>query len=482
MVAPARWGGHCFPVILTLILISSLLALFSWQDPVVIAQHEHHVHAQQVNATLTVADGQQHDNTPSCAVDDSIIKQYGSINVRLSRTHEGSRFRLAKVLQRARRGDQLNVAVLGGSVSTGHGFANGKPFQYGAVNETWQTFVVQALRDLLGQDKVGFLDGARPAVDSAFFRYCFSALIGTHADLIFVEMAVNDVYSRESLDQAEDLLRALLHLPNEPAVVFVEAFALRTKSGRDGMLNGADSHASLAEFYDIPSISLRAPVLPTLLQDDTLAEPYFQTDVRHISAPLHEFLGKMVVAFLQDTDCRLQEFLMPVEASESEFAQRSEKTLGKVPPLKMSDDWNERDRSYATAPPLCHLAGETLEPSQPSPKWSLYVWKDAKKYLETKERNSEILFKVETRKGGQGTVVVSYLRSKEYELGKLMCQVGEQKVTIDGYWTKSVSIAQTAVVATGLKPGETYEMRCATPLKPGPGGRTAFRLMGVMSL
>ncbi|KAK4054884.1 hypothetical protein OIV83_000808 [Microbotryomycetes sp. JL201] len=483
MVAPARWGGHCFPIILTLILISSLLALFSWQDPVAIAQHEHQVQLSEHSSPSShVGLADLGNQTPSCAVDENIVKQYGNINIRLSRTHEGSRHRLAKVIQRAQRGDKLNVAVLGGSVSTGHGFADGKPFQYGAIKETWQTFVVQALKDMFGEEAINFSDGARPAVDSAFFRYCFPALIGTRADLIFVEMAVNDVYSTESLDHAEELLRALLQLPNEPAVVFVEAFALRTKSGRDGMLNGADSHASLAEFYDVPSVSLRAPVLSTLLQDESLAEPYFKTDVRHISAPLHEFLGKMVVAFLQDTRCRLQDFLLPVEASESEFAQRTESALGKVPPIKVSDDWNEQDRSYASVPPTCHLAGETLEPSLPSPKWSLYVWKDAKRYLETKERNSEIAFQVETRKGGKGTIVVSYLKSKEYDLGKLVCRVGDQKVTIDGYWSKRVSIAQTAVVATDLEPGGTYEMRCKTPLKPGPGGRIAFRLMGVMSL
>ncbi|KAK4058054.1 hypothetical protein OIO90_000793 [Microbotryomycetes sp. JL221] len=528
MVAPLKWGGHhCFPFILMLILITSLLALFSWQDPIAIAQHEHDLHpvdnnltalhhtnagkwttrACPIQDTMTDSHHLTFFHSPSsastCQTDAQILQQYGDINVRLSRVHEGSRFRLAKVLQRAEAGQQLKVAVLGGSVSTGHGFADGKPFQYGAIKQTWQTFVIEALKTMFPtqqrsndettqtpQERILFLDGARPAVDSSFFRYCFPALIGTEADLIFVEMAVNDVYSLSSMNDAEDLLRALLQLPNEPAIIFVDSFALRTKSGRDGMLNGGDAHSSLANFYDIPQISIRGPIIPSLLRDHSLAEPYFKTDVRHIAAPLHEFLGKMVVAFLQETHCQSQQFLIPASSdSTSEFVLRTEQTLGQVPPLKISDDWNE-ERTYPTSPPTCSIAGADLEPSESSPTWSLYVWKDSKKYLETRKKNSEIKFKVETRQGGQGTILISFLKSKEYGLGKLICQVVSQdeqheqstQITVDGYWGKSVSLAQTAVVATGLEPGGTYELRCRTPLKPGPGDRTAFRLMAVMSL
>lgn len=51
----------------------------------------------------------------TCALDERIRKAYGSTNVALSRRHEGSRYRLAKVLEKARSGQKIKVAVLGGS-------------------------------------------------------------------------------------------------------------------------------------------------------------------------------------------------------------------------------------------------------------------------------------------------------------------------------------------------------------------------------
>lgn len=99
---------------------------------------------------------------------------------------------------------------------------------------------------------------------------------GLDVDLVFVETAVNDEYTDQSLNDAEDLLRSILQLPTDPAVVYVDAFALRTKSGRGGMLNGGDGHAPLSAYYDVPQISLRGPVLPSLLMNKELAEPYFK--------------------------------------------------------------------------------------------------------------------------------------------------------------------------------------------------------------
>lgn len=61
--------------------------------------------------------------TTECKVDQVYAATYGRTNLDLSRVHDGSRFRLAKVLDKARRGDKIKVALLGGSVSTGHGYS-----------------------------------------------------------------------------------------------------------------------------------------------------------------------------------------------------------------------------------------------------------------------------------------------------------------------------------------------------------------------
>lgn len=80
-----------------------------------------------------------------------------------------------------------------------------------------------------------------------------------------------------------------------------------------------------------------------------------------------------------------------------------------------------------------------------------------------------------------GSVAVSYLRSRSYNLGKARCSVGGQEAVLDGKWSRSISIAQTTVIATDLLAG-TYEVTCRT-LSPESGAeQTAFRLMGIMSV
>jgi hypothetical protein len=138
-------------------------------------------------------------------------------------------------------------------------------------------------------------------------------------------------------------------------------------------------------------------------------------------------------------------------------------------------------------------------------------------YYETKTANSdEIVFEAEVREGSQGKLAVSYLRSRQYDLGKARCVVGEQSAVLDGYWGSSAcvpfffssifprrfltsflpqrradaflalrivnsSLAQTQVIAKGLPPG-LHRVSCRTlPVQAGDKS-TSFRLMGVMTV
>lgn len=95
--------------------------------------------------------------------------------------------------------------------------------------------------------------------------------------------------------------------------------------------------------------------------------------------------------------------------------------------------------------------------------------------------SSEIAFEAEVREGAQGLLAISYLRSVQYNLGKARCWVGEQGAELDGHWAPQTSLAQTQVIARGLPPGK-HIVRCRTLPKSPDHDRTAFRLMGVMTL
>jgi hypothetical protein len=72
---------------------------------------------------------------------------------------------------------------------------------------------------------VNQVNGAAPATGSDYFSFCFPLHIPEESDLVLVELAVNDEGILEHVENMENLLRGLLDLPNQPAVILVEVLA-----------------------------------------------------------------------------------------------------------------------------------------------------------------------------------------------------------------------------------------------------------------
>lgn len=84
------------------------------------------------------------------------------------------------------------------------------------------------------------------ATGSDYFSFCSSLHIPHNSSLILVELSINDEYlPAEHTANMENLLRGLLELPSQPAVVLVQA--LEFNSAR--MANGGDVHLPVAVYY-----------------------------------------------------------------------------------------------------------------------------------------------------------------------------------------------------------------------------------------
>jgi len=120
--------------------------------------------------------------------------------------------------------------ILTPAVTRGHGVEE---------HERWSN----QLQDLLGPAYPGanitIINGAIPASGSDYFSFCFPLHIPTDVDLVFVELAVNDEALMEHSDNMDNLIRSLLALPNEPAVVLVEvvAFSNGVMAGSGGRMH-----------------------------------------------------------------------------------------------------------------------------------------------------------------------------------------------------------------------------------------------------
>lgn len=180
---------------------------------------------------------------------------YSEHNVARSIAYQGSGHRLRRVLQKAERGEPIKLAVLGGSVSAGHGVKS---------EENWSTVIQNWFQETFPRSPVSLINGAIPATGSDYYSSCFMGHIDEGSDIIFIELAVNDQFSEGDAKSYEWLLRTLLALPSKPAIIHVQTMGLVFNM----IATGGDMHLAVAQYYDTPVVSIRHVLLPHFLALD----------------------------------------------------------------------------------------------------------------------------------------------------------------------------------------------------------------------
>ncbi|KAL0250672.1 hypothetical protein I308_102855 [Cryptococcus tetragattii IND107] len=235
-----------------------------------------------------------------CEVEDAFEREYGRTNLRLARGYEGSHERMRLLLQKIMRGEPLTISAIGGSVTKGHQVWD---------NEIWFHKFWEWLTEFAGEDvEIKEVNGAAPATGSDYFSFCFPLHIPSNSDLVLVELAVNDEGIPEHVENMENLLRGLLDLPSKPAVMLVEAMAF-SNGGMGG--GGGRMHLPVAQYYDVPVINQRLPLVNHFARHPQLVRPYFaqdwwgNPDTRHINSHGHRDLGMLVASFVKDVACEM---------------------------------------------------------------------------------------------------------------------------------------------------------------------------------
>ncbi|KAL7419164.1 hypothetical protein Q5752_006000 [Cryptotrichosporon argae] len=462
------------------------------------------------SAVGEVPRGQQ-DTCTLCGAAPELCNELGADFLVRSVGHEGSNARLRRFLAKLRRGEAVTIATVGGSVSTGHGLmvhdARTAPSNMhrrifdrlsarfpspwarahaseraGAAAEdgthAFGALVGGADGAARSEGKHAFVNGAIPASGANYFSMCFAEHIPHDADLVLVELAINDQFALSSFESYERLTRALLDLPNQPAVLDMHVFALMF----DTVALGGDLHHSLAQYYDLPVVSLRNPLLPRILKNHSMVYDWFnnagsEIDLRHLGTYGHRVVGDLVSAYIDKQLCEMDAIEAAVGTTDVDVLYPIEP----VPRILLTMKYDE-DTVVPVMRPNCFTTAGEKSPLVPAEQtgWREWSWKD-KKYWIAETPGSRISFKFSTV---LGTVKLFYLRSREFGLGSVSCWVDDDAaaaVRIDGYWTYPFNTGQEADVRKDLKPGE-HTLHCE--LKDhtlDPAGGKEFRIIGVFS-
>ncbi|ORY35911.1 hypothetical protein BCR39DRAFT_568808 [Naematelia encephala] len=440
-----------------------------------------------------------------CDVAPELCEEYGEGKLARSIGFGGTNVRLKRFFDKAARGEGFTVGLIGGSVSKGfglneHGILNEyNPRNLGRVifdnlNELYPAPNGTAIGKSGSEDgggKNGFVNGAQggtgklwlfiaviriahPALGSDYFSLCFKEHIPEDVDLIIVELAVNDQLILKSIDQYELMVRGLLDLPNQPAIISLEVPALVFH--QIGL--GGDMHESVSQYYDIPIISLRNAILPDILADNELVKTWFayyggfepadnmkNFDKRHG----HRLIGNLTSAYFDTVRCEM----------ERDRPAKIDTTIPPLPRLRLTQSF-DYDAVTLKIEPSCFSMNSEKHKLVPveNDGWREWNW-EKKNYLIADKPGSTISFAFSV---AMGKVTLSYQRSAAFGLGSINCWVDDDRASsrrVDGYWENNINVGQSLTL-DGITPG-SHTLHCELlEDTKDPGGGKEFRIISVM--
>ncbi|KAF7366748.1 CAP64-like protein [Mycena sanguinolenta] len=291
------------------------------------------------------------DFCPAYGPGDEIGLKHGAVTLGKTRLHLGSGARIQRVLNKALTGQPVTISILGGSGECFYYFRGKDVGRFATLGELFRaTFeaqgstlsptgllrIARCLRRVLPAAYSVFLhatvpvttrylpnatlrvsssggtpfsphpaseltNGAMRRTNSEYFAFCSTHHIPDSTDLVIVELDVDDRATQETQENFEILIRSILIRPDEPAVLVLGHFSpeIHTAYG----YSGPDSiHNTVAQFYDVPHISIKPMVYHDYMRDpDSIAKLY--ADAVLASPAGHELISEALIAYMQSQIC-----------------------------------------------------------------------------------------------------------------------------------------------------------------------------------
>lgn len=204
------------------------------------------------------------------------------------------------------------------------------------------------------------------------------------------------------MENFEILIRAILLRPDQPAVIILGHFSPQIHQAH-GFAGPDHWHNVVAQFYDVPHISVKPAIFPEYMRDSNSIKKYF-TDPILANPAGHDLLADMLIAYIQTQICTAWSiaegaaFDMPSESASNSgdkpdlfgglgrrpgvpependahnVEHNNQKSDGKdshralltVPPGRIDTRPNS-DRPYVELSPFCVSANDLVNPLPPS--------------------------------------------------------------------------------------------------------------------
>lgn len=217
--------------------------------------------------------------------DTESMSQFYDDMIQDSLVSTGNNYRLKNVIEKAKNGDDITLAYIGGSLTEG---SIPTVFRY-----SWSYLSYKYFADNFGKgNNVHLVNAGQSGTPSSWgiVRYRSDVLDRIPVededglpDVVFVEFAVNDYDDETGGAAYEGLVRKILNAENSPAVILVMSVF------RD-MGTKQDLYIPVGEAYNLPTISIRNAIKPKIDEKLLRIEQFF-VDSYHPNDAGHKIMA-----------------------------------------------------------------------------------------------------------------------------------------------------------------------------------------------
>lgn len=214
------------------------------------------------------------------------MKSYGATDEMLVRavTNRGNTARLSKAMQKAKKGEAVTLAVIGGSITQGSCAADKSEAYPQLLLHWWHvTFPDNKL--------IRCVNAGIGATDSYIGVHRVQRDVLSHdPDLVVVEFSVNDENEELNAVSYDNLVRRILRHDSKPAVILLF-------TTQENGTSFQDIHNAVGRAYDLPMISYKDAVL-TEIAAGAFKWRDISPDYIHPNTRGHAIIGGLLCGYL----------------------------------------------------------------------------------------------------------------------------------------------------------------------------------------
>jgi lysophospholipase L1-like esterase len=236
--------------------------------------------------------------------------------------NRGNWNRLKKLMNRAQKGEEINIGFIGGSITQGC-LADSHELSYSY--RVYQWFV-----NTFADTKINYINAGIGGTSSQFgVARAESDLLLYKPDFVVTEFSVNDDEEKDELhitETYEGLIRKCYYSEKNPAVVIVNN--VRYDTGE----NAQKSHNKVGAYYNLPCISMQASIYPKV-RDKVIPNREITQDDLHPNNEGHELIAHVITSFLDkvwkdvnNSEIEVNDVLPPMTINSYENSKRFRNT------------------------------------------------------------------------------------------------------------------------------------------------------------